>query len=160
LASNLKSDTASLPSRVQQLQDTIKQLEADKKKLQQMVASGAGQDMEAGLVKVGDINVLATVMDGADKDLMRSSIDKFKDKYENGIIVLGAEVDGKVKVLAGVSKGISKRFPAGELIKHISGLVGGRGGGRPDMAEGGIPDVADLHTCLEAVTAWVGDKSS
>ena len=160
LAANLKSDAASLPMRLQQLQDTIKQLEVDKKKLQQMIASGAGQDIEEDLLEIGDLKVLAAIMEGADKDLLRSSIDKFKDKHQRGIIVLGAEIDGKVKILAGVSKAIAKDFKAGDLIKHITGLAGGRGGGRPDMAEGGIPKVEDLSRCLAAVQDWVVEQSA
>ena len=69
--------------------------------------------------------------------------------------MLGAEVDGKVKITAGVAKAISKDYPAGKLIQHLTALADGRGGGRPDMAEGGIPNISDLDKCFEAVEAWV-----
>jgi alanyl-tRNA synthetase len=156
----LKTDAASLSKRIEQLQANIKTLEGDKKKLQKMIASGAGgQDLESQIKQVGDVLVLASILDGADKNLLRDTIDKFKDKHANGIIVLGAEVDGKVKLSAGVAKAISKRFPAGKIIQHITALADGRGGGRPDMAEGGIPDAANLQLCLDAVEAWVADQS-
>lgn len=152
----LKTDANSLSKRIKQLQGSLKTLELDKKKLQQMIASGAGgEDLESRVKQVGDVAVLTAVMDGADKNMLRDAIDKFKDKHQNGIVVLGAEVDGKVKLLAGVAKSISKQYPAGKIIQHITALADGRGGGRPDMAEGGIPDAAMLENCLAAVVPWV-----
>jgi len=139
----LKTDSANLTKRIEQLQANIKTLEADKKKLQQMIASG------------GDVTLLTAILEGADRDLLRTTIDKYKDKHPNGVIVLGAEIDGKVMLSAGVSKSISKQYPAGQIIKHITSLADGRGGGRPDMAEGGIPDAAKLQFCLDAVAPWI-----
>ena len=157
----LKIDAAGLTKRIEQLQGNVKTLEADKKKLQQMIASGAGgQDLESQIKQVGDVKVLAALLEGADKGLLRDTIDKFKDKHADGIIVLGAEVDGKVKLTAGVAKPISKQYPAGKLIQHITALADGRGGGRPDMAEGGIGDAAQLTLCLDAVEAWVVSQQS
>ncbi len=156
----LKADAGSLTKRIEQLQANIKTLEQDKKKLQQMIASGGGgEDLASQSKQVGDITLLATIMEGADKDLLRNTIDTFKDKNSNGIIVLGAEVDNKVKLVAGVAKGISKRYPAGKLIQHITALADGRGGGRPDMAEGGIADANDLEKCLAAVEEWVSNQA-
>ena len=155
LSASLKIDAKGLPQRLSQLQGNIKTLELDKKKLQEMIASGGGQDLSAQVKQLGDVAVLVSRMEGADKDLLRNTIDKFKDQHVNGIIVLGAEVDGKVKITAGVAKAISKDYPAGKLIQHVTALADGRGGGRPDMAEGGIPDINDLDRCLEAVVAWV-----
>ena len=155
-SSLLKTDAASLSRRIEQLQSNVKVLEGDKKKLQKMIASGGGgQDLESHIKQVGDVEVLAAILDGADKGLLRDTIDQFKDKHTRGIIVLGAEVDGKVKLSAGVAKGISKQYPAGKIIQHITALADGRGGGRPDMAEGGIPDAANLQLCLDAVIDWV-----
>ncbi len=160
VSSILKTDPASLATRIEQMQANIKALEQDKKKLQQMIASGAGsQDLESQIVKVGNIEVLTAVLDGADKNMLRETIDKFKDKHQSGVVVLGANVDGKVKLLAGVAKGISKNYPAGKIIQHITAIAGGRGGGRPDMAEGGIPDEENLSRCLDAVVPWVEAQS-
>ena len=159
-SSILKVDPASLGKRIEQLQTNIKALELDKKKLQQMIASGAGgQDLDSQLTKIGDLSVLTATLDGADKDILRETIDKFKDKHPNGIIVLGAEVDGKVKILAGVAKAICKQYPAGKIVQHLTSLADGRGGGRPDMAEGGIPDLADLQKCLDAVGPWIESQN-
>jgi alanyl-tRNA synthetase len=158
-ASLLKTDSAGLKRRIEQLLGSIKALEADKKKLQTLIASGAGsQDIESASQQIGDITVLATKLEGADKELLRTTIDKFKDKHASGIIVLGAEIDGKVKLSAGVSKAISKQYPAGKIIQHITAIAGGRGGGRPDMAEGGIPNSQSLDECLAAVGTWVSEQ--
>ena len=159
LSQNLKSDVNSLPQRLGQLQETIKNLELDKKKLQKMLASGEGQKLDDQIKQLGEVALLTSIIDGADKDLLRATIDKFKDQHANGIIVLGAVVDEKVKLMAGVAKGLSKAYPAGKLIQHITALADGRGGGRPDMAEGGIADAKDLNKCLAAVEAWVIDQA-
>jgi len=160
-SSLLKIDAAGLGKRIEQLQGNIKTLETDKKKLQQIIASGAGsQDLESQIKQVGDVKVLTALMEGADKEVLRTTIDKYKDKHADGIIVLGAEVDDKVKLVAGVAKSISKQYPAGKLIQHITALADGRGGGRPDMAEGGIPDAEQLQSCLSAVEAWVADQQA
>ena len=130
----LKTDSLNLGKRIEHLQNSIKALEADKKQLQQLIASGGGSnDLESKVVNIAEVDLLATILPGADKDLLRETIDQFKDKHANGIIVLGAEVDGKVKLVAGVSKSISKQYPAGKLIQHITSLADGRGGGRPDI---------------------------
>ena len=155
---SLRCDTESIPQRISQLQESIKKLETDKKKLQQLVADGGSQNMDDEIKKIGDIKILTSSLDFADKDLLRATIEKFKDNYDDGVIVLAAEVDGKVCLMAGVAKGISKIYPAGKLIQCITAVAGGRGGGRPDMAEGGIADAADIGKCLNAVDAWVLEK--
>ncbi len=155
----LKTDSNSLIKRVEQLQGQLKTLEQDKKKLQQLIASGSGgQDLNSQAKEVSGVMLLTTILDGADKDMLRTTIDSYKDKHSNGIIVLGAEVDGKVKLVAGVAKAISKQYPAGKIIQHITALAGGRGGGRPDMAEGGIPEAEKIQACLDAVEAWLLDN--
>ncbi len=152
----LKTDSLNLAKRIEQLQGSIKTLESDKKELQKLMASGGGaNDLESQVQTVGEIALLTSLLPGADKDLLRETIDQFKDKHANGIIVLGAEVDGKVKLVAGVAKALSKQYPAGKLIQHITALADGRGGGRPDMAEGGIGDAEQLQTCLDAVAGWI-----
>ena len=156
----LKTDPANLNKRIEQLQGSIKSLETEKKQLQKLIASGEGStDIETKLLEIGDVKILTRILTATDKDLLRETIDQFKDKYSNGIIVLGAEVNGKVSLLAGVSKSISKQYPAGKLIQHITSLADGRGGGRPDMAEGGISDAGKLQSCLDAVAAWVETQS-
>jgi len=157
---SLKTSPNNVLKRIEQLKASIKGLEQDKKKLQQLLASGnTSQDLESQIKTSGDVSYLVSSMDAADKELMRTTIDKFKDKYNNGIIVLAGDVDGKVCVMAGVSKAVSKAYPAGKLIQFITGAVGGRGGGRPDMAEGGIPNATDIPVCLDAVADWLQQQT-
>ncbi|MBX2847547.1 MAG: alanine--tRNA ligase [Acidiferrobacterales bacterium] len=161
LANRLKTAPPSLEKRIEQLLSSIRSLEEDKKKLQQIIAGGGGgQDLDTQIIKIDDVKVLATILEGADKELLRATIDKFKDKHTDGIVVLGAEVDGKIKLTAGVAKSISKKYPAGKLIQHITAIADGRGGGRPDMAEGGIPDASKLQVCLDAVPDWVRQQDA
>ncbi len=160
-SSLLKVAPESLAKRIEQLQGNIKTLELDKKKLQQMIASGAGGlDLESQIKQVGDVAVLTAILEGADKNMLRDAIDKFKDKHSNGVVVLGADVGGKVTMMAGVAKAMSKQYPAGKIIQHITALGDGRGGGRPDMAEGGIPDFDNLQRCLDAVTSWIESQNN
>ena len=156
IAHLLKSDVPSVGKRIEQLKSQVKNLELEKKKLQQLIATGSGGgDLASQAKQVGKLTLLTSVLDGADKDMLRTTIDNFRDKNPNGVIVLGAEVDGKVKLVAGVSKSISKTYQAGQIIKHITAVAGGRGGGRPDMAEGGISDAQKLEECLAAVEPWL-----
>ena len=159
-AALLKTAPGKLTERITQVLESVKSLDAEKKALQKMLAEGqGGSGLSDEIVTVNGIAVLASTIDGADTDLLRQTIDQFKDNNPKGIIVLGAQVDGKTKLLAGVSKSISKQYAAGKLIQYLTGLVDGRGGGRPDMAEGGIPNAADLQTCLDAVKGWVEKHS-
>jgi len=158
-ADELRTAPVKLVERIGQVLHNVKSLEADKKQLQKLLTSGqGGADINASTVEVNGVAVLALKMEGADKDLLRQTIDQFKDKHENGVVVLAAEIDGKPKLVAGVSKGLTKQYQAGKLIQHLTGLVGGRGGGRPDMAEGGVPTVADLDTCLAQVNTWIEEQ--
>jgi len=121
-----------------------------------LIASGAAaQDSSSEVQQIGSVQLLTKILEGADKDLIRETIDQFKDKHDQGVIVLAAELDGKVKLFAGVSKQISKEYPAGKLIQHITAIADGRGGGRPDMAEGGIADASDMQRCLDEVENWL-----
>ena len=155
MAQSLKSGAAGLPKRLAQLQEKVKALETDKRELQQIVAKGDGQKLDAEIKTVANVKLLVSRMEGADKNLLRATIDKFKDQHSDGIVVLGAKINDKVTLMAGVSKTVSSSYPAGKLIQHITAVAGGRGGGRPDLAEGGIPELTHLQKCLDEVENWV-----
>ncbi len=155
----LRTTPAKLVERIGQVLDNLKALETDKKQLQKLVASGqGGADLAADTVEINGVAVLARKLQGADKSLLRETVEQFKNKQAKGIVVLASDLDDKPILVAGVSVEIAKQYPAGKLIQHITGLVGGRGGGRPDMAEGGVPNVADLDTVLAQVSAWVEEQ--
>jgi alanyl-tRNA synthetase len=155
-AALLKASPEQLESRIRQLQEKVRKLEDEKSRLQSSLAGGSSaSNLDSRVIEVGDVSLLTARMDGLDTGVLRETIDKYKDKLGKAVVVLAAEVDGKARIFAGVSKEISGQYPAGALIKHLTELGGGRGGGRPDMAEGGVPDPASLEDCLAAVEGWL-----
>ena len=150
----VKSSGDDLIDKVGQLVGRVKDLEREKHQLQARLASGAGADLDSQVHDVDGVKVLAARLDGADAKVLRSTIDRLRDRFEPAVIVLASELDGKGKLVAGVSKSLAGKVHAGNLIKHLAELGGGRGGGRPDMAEGGT-DAGKLDQSLEAVDAWI-----
>jgi len=104
---------------------------------------------------VAGVTVLAARLDGLDPDGLRSVVDTLRDRLPSGIIVLGSAADGKVNLVAAVSKDLTRRFPAGRLVQEIAKMVGGGGGGRPDLAQAGGKDASKLDEALAAVAGWV-----
>jgi alanyl-tRNA synthetase len=94
-------------------------------------------------------------MDGADAKTLRDAVDRFKDKLQSGVVVLGSVEDGKVRLAAGVTKNNTDRIRAGDLIKPVAEQVGGKGGGRPDFAQAGGNDASRLDEALASVADWV-----
>ncbi|EXJ12074.1 Alanine--tRNA ligase [Nitrincola nitratireducens] len=104
---------------------------------------------------VQGVKVLATLVEGADPKTLRDLLDKLRNKLESGVIVLFSAVDGKASVIAGVSKDLTNRIKAGDLVKTISADLGGKGGGRPDMAQGGGADIEAIPSIVQRVPALV-----
>ena len=139
---------------VDRLKVTEKQLEMYKAK----AASTAGADLASQALEVSGVKVVSAKLDGLDRKGLMDAADKLKNQLANAVIVLATIEDDKVVLIASVSKDLSKKLPAGELMKEISVEVGGKGGGRPDMAQGGGPEVSGLQKCLEKVQIWVASK--
>ena len=99
-------------------------------------------------------------MDGADAKALRDAVDKFKDKLQSAVVVLGSVEDGKVRLAAGVTKNNTDRIRAGDVIKPVAELVGGKGGGRPDFAQAGGSDPDALDAALASVPGWVSEQLS
>ena len=126
--------------------------------MQSKLAANQGEEILQQVKQVNGINLLAAEMQGADANLLRETLDKLKDKIEPAVILLAA-VDGeKVSLVAGVSKSATDRFKAGELVNFVAQQVGGKGGGRPDMAMAGGKDPANLPQALASIEAWVESK--
>jgi alanyl-tRNA synthetase len=102
--------------------------------------------------------VLATTLDGADVAILRETMDKLKDKLGSAVIVLASVADGKVSLIAGVTADLTAKVKAGEVVNMVAQQVGGKGGGRPDMAQAGGTDPAGLPAALESVRGWVEAK--
>ncbi len=158
-AAALKTAPEELPSRIAQVQDQVKLLEKEVAALKSKLASGQGDELVNQAVDVNGIKVLAATMDGADVTSLRETMDKLKDKLQTAAIVLASVVDGKVSLIAGVTKDATGKVKAGELVNFVAQQVGGKGGGRPDMAQAGGTDPSGLPAALAAVAGWVGERA-
>ncbi|WP_373018156.1 alanine--tRNA ligase [Thiomicrorhabdus sp.] len=158
IADAVKSDKNLVAEKVSQMVADYKALEKELKQLQGKLAASQGDDLAGQAVEISGVNVLAAKMEGADTNTLRETLDKLKDKLEPAVILLSA-VDGeKVTLVAGVSKSATDRFKAGELVNFVAQQVGGKGGGRPDMAQAGGKDPSNLDKALASVHAWVESK--
>ncbi|NNF48370.1 MAG: alanine--tRNA ligase [Woeseiaceae bacterium] len=158
VAALLRSTPDQAMAKVEQLLKRTKELEKELGAAKQALVSGQATDHSAAVEEVGGIKVLATRMDGADAKTLRDAVDRFKDKLQNGVVVLGSVEDGKVRLAAGVTKNNTDKLRAGDLIKPVAEQVGGRGGGRPDFAQAGGNDPSKLDAALASVRAWVADQ--
>ena len=143
---------------VQMLADEKKALEKEIARLRSKLASGQGGDLTAQAVEVKSTRVLAAAIDGADAKSLREAMDQLKDKLKSAAIVLAASEGGKVTLIAGVTADLTAKVKAGELVNFVAQQVGGKGGGRPDMAQAGGTDPSKLPEALKSVAGWVGQK--
>lgn len=152
---------ASRESLVEKAQAYIEKSKAQEKTLQQLktkLASSAGSDLASQAYDVSGIKVVASKVDGMDRKALMDAVDKLKNQLGEAVVLLAAEDDDKIVLISGVTKSISKQFPAGDLMKVSAEIVGGKGGGRPDMAQGGGTDLSKLPQALESVRNWVESK--
>jgi alanyl-tRNA synthetase len=157
-AAALKTGPDELPARIAQVQDQVRTLEKEVAALKSKLASGQGDELATQAVDVNGIKVLAATMDGADVAGLRETMDKLKDKLKSAAIVLASVSDGKVSLIAGVTPDATGRVKAGELVNFVAKQVGGKGGGRPDMAQAGGTEPAALPQALAGVAGWVGER--
>jgi alanyl-tRNA synthetase len=151
----LKIPPLELPRRLQKLLDEQKQLEKQVQQLEARLAKNKAAELAASARSVAGVTVLASRIDGLDAEGLRSVMDTLRERMGPGVICLGSVVDGKVNLVASVSKDLSKRLPAGKLVQEVAQAVGGKGGGRPDLAQGGGPDASRLDAALTGVAGWV-----
>ena len=158
VAGAVKAPVAELRGRITQMVDHARQLEKDIVALKGKLASSQGDELMQQAIDIKGVKLLAVRMDGADAKTLRESMDKLKDKLKSAVIVL-AVVDGaKVQLAAGVTADVMGRVKAGELVNHVASQVGGKGGGKSDMAMAGGTDAAALPQALASVRAWVEAK--
>jgi alanyl-tRNA synthetase len=155
IARLLKSNRENLPGRIEQLLENLRKLEKEQEQLKGKLASSAGDDMLAEAQDVGGIKVLAKMLDGADPKTLRDTVDQLKNKLGSAALVLATVQDSKVSLVAGVTKDSTDRIKAGDLVNFVAQQVGGKGGGRPDMAQAGGNDPSGLPKALAAVPDWV-----
>jgi alanyl-tRNA synthetase len=159
LAGLLRGGRDDLDDRVVGLLDRSRALEKELDRIKSRLASSAGQDLASQAVDVAGVKVLAARIDGVDPKSLRDTLDQIKDKLGSAVVVLATEADGKVSLVAGVTKDLTARLKAGDLIRDLASQVGGKGGGRPDMAQAGGNDPAGLPVALGLVEDWVRSRS-
>ena len=153
-AAALKTHPAELSQRIGQLSDNLKALEKELARLKSKLAASQGEDLVAQALDVKGIKVLAAAIEGADVPTLRETMDKLKDKLKTAAIVLASVEAGKVSLIAGVTPDLTSKLKAGELVNHVAQQVGGKGGGRPDLAQAGGTDPNSLPQALASVSAW------
>ena len=149
---------AEVADKVRALLEKQKKLERELDSLKAKAASGVTADLGANAVDVDGIKVLAARLEGFDAKALRDAVDRFKQQLGDAVVVLAGASDGKAALVAGVGGAALARIKAGELLSHIAGQIGGKGGGRPDLAQGGGQDGPALAKALEGAAAWVADR--
>ena len=158
LANELKAPTGELANKVGQLSDHAKALEKELARLKSKLASGQGDDLVSQAIEINGVKVLAAMLEGADANALRETMDKLKDKLKTAAIVLASVNDGKVSLAAGVTQDLISKIKAGDLVNFVAQQVGGKGGGKPDMAMAGGTDASALPKALASVNDWVKSK--
>jgi alanyl-tRNA synthetase len=158
IAAHLHAQPAEAATRVAQIIDNVKALEKELARLKSKLAASQGDDLATQAVEVKGAKLLAASLDGADVATLRETLDKLKDKLGSAVIVLGSTAGGKVSLIAGVTSDFTARAKAGELVNFVAQQVGGKGGGRPDMAQAGGTDASKLPSALASVKAWLESK--
>ncbi|MDQ8023550.1 MAG: DHHA1 domain-containing protein, partial [Moraxellaceae bacterium] len=158
VASILKAPVNEVPAKLAQTQEQVKALEKELAAIKGKLASSQGDALVDSATDVGGIKVLAAKLDGADVPALREAMDKLRDKLGSAAVVLASVSDGKVALIAGVTADLTARVKAGELVNFVAQQVGGKGGGRPDMAQAGGTEPDKLPQALAAVAGWVGGK--
>ena len=159
VAGSLKVTPLEVPGRVSVVLEQVRSLEKEIAALKGKLASAQGDELMAQAVDIKGLKVLAATLEGADAKTLRDTMDKLKDKLKTAAIVLAAVDGGKVQLAAGVTADSIGRVKAGELVNFVAQQVGGKGGGKPDMAMAGGTDAAALPKALASVAGWVGERA-
>ena len=158
VASTLRSAPGEVPARVAQVQEQVRALEKELAALKGRLASSQGDEMLARAVEVGAVKVLAARLDGADAKGLRETLDQLKNKLKSAAIVLATVEGDRVQLAAGVTADLTGRVKAGDLVNFVARQVGGKGGGKPDLAMAGGSDASGLAGALASVQGWVAER--
>jgi len=158
IASLLKSGQDDVEEKVHSLIEKARKQEKEISRLKAKLASAAGSDLASQALLIGDTKVLAATLDGADVKTLRDTLDQLKNKLGSAVIVLSAVQNGKVSLVAGVTKDRTDKVKAGDLVKMVAEQVGGKGGGRPDMAQAGGSNPEALPQALASVADWAKQR--
>jgi alanyl-tRNA synthetase len=158
VATALKAPAQEVTQKISQIVDNVKQLEKELARLKSKLASSQGDDLVVQAIDVKGAKVLAAAIDGADAKALRESVDKLRDKLKSCAVVLASSEGGKVTLIAGVTADLTAKVKAGELVNFVAQQIGGKGGGRADMAQAGGNDPSKLPAALAAVPSWVAER--
>lgn len=158
VANELKAPAHELPAKIAQVMDNVKSLEKELARLKSKLASSQGDELVNQAQEINGVKVLAATLEGADANALRETMDKLKDKLKSAVIVLASVAEGRVSLAAGVTADLIGKVKAGDLVNHVAGQVGGKGGGKPDMAMAGGSEPANLPQALASVTDWAKQK--
>jgi alanyl-tRNA synthetase len=158
IASIFRGSRSGLSDKVQSLIEDNRQLQKELDKLKAKLANASGNDLMADVRKVADTSVLATTVDGADAKSLRGVADQVRSKLSSGVFFLAAVEGERAALIAGITGDLTDKLQAGDLLKYVTGKIGGKGGGRPDMAQGATSNVAALSDAYAAVYDWVESK--
>jgi alanyl-tRNA synthetase len=158
VANELKAPAHELPAKIAQVMDNVKSLEKELARLKSKLASSQGDELVNQAKEINGVKVLAATLEGADANALRETMDKLKDKLKSAVIVLASVADGRVSLAAGVTADLIGKVKAGDLVNHVASQVGGKGGGKPDMAMAGGSEPANLPQALASVTDWAKQK--
>jgi len=154
LASTLKAHPDELKHRLVQLQDQMKALEKDLERTKSKMAASQGEELLSQVVTIKSCNTLVALLESVDVKALRETLDQIKNKLKSGVIVLATTQDGKVQIIAGVTADLVSKVKAGEIVNFVAQQVGGKGGGKPDMAMAGGSNPAELPKALASLTTW------
>ena len=154
----LKGDSNNLADKVRSVLERTRQLEKELQQLKEQAAAQESANLSSKAIDVNGVKLLVSELSGVEPKMLRTMVDDLKNQLGSTIIVLATVVEGKVSLIAGVSKDVTDRVKAGELIGMVAQQVGGKGGGRPDMAQAGGTDAAALPAALASVKGWVSAK--
>ena len=160
IASIVRGSRTTVGDKVQGIVDENRRLQKDIEKLKNKLANAAGSDLMADLRQINGVGVLATVVDGADAKSLRGVGDQVRSKIQSGVFFLAAIEGEKAALVAGVTSNLTGHIKAGDLLKFVTSQVGGKGGGRPDMAQGAANSIENLPAALESVYEWVEENLS
>ncbi|MFC1589042.1 alanine--tRNA ligase [Pseudomonadota bacterium] len=155
IAEQLKTSRDDVGNKVEQMANRVREQEKQLAQLKSKLASQAGSDLSSQAEDINGVKILAVQLEGADSKTLRDTMDQLKNKLGSSAIVLASEEDGKVRLIAGVSKDLTKTIKAGDLVNVAAAEVGGKGGGRPDMAQAGGDHPENIPQALAAAKAWL-----
>lgn len=154
----LKTDKKAVSGKIASLLEQLKTLEKERSRLKAQLATQSGGDLSQDAIELGDIKLLVKTLPGADPKIMRELIDNLKNKWKKAIIVLATVNEQKVQLIVGVTPSCTEKISAGKLINHVASQVGGKGGGRPELAQAGGTEPENLENALNGVAAWVKER--